>query len=31
MDWPLKFSHPIIEIEGIYEMSCSNLKKTTLY
>ena len=31
IDWPLKFSHPVIELEEIGLMSCSNLKKATLY
>lgn len=31
VDWPLKFSHPVIRIEYIQPMTCINLKEATLY
>jgi len=31
VDWPLNFSHPVIEIESMEPMSCTNLKNATLY
>ena len=31
VDWPLKFSHPVISIEAIESMSCFALKQATLY
>jgi hypothetical protein len=31
VDWPLRFSHPVIEIESVEPMSCNGLKKATLY
>lgn len=31
VDWPLRFSHPVIKIEAIDTMNCMNLKQATLY